>query len=1033
MKNKTNQKFVKLVAISIFIIFLATSATSTMIKTRVNSGDESSSPPIASFYENYYEWKDDFNNEQLIDSSQSYNYIVSNGEAKIKDTYEIWMDPEWTRMKPITVTCSSNYENLAINFEVYYDSDMKSDYGDVRFKHEDYPSAFLPYWLEDYDSNSASFWVFIESIDQGTSKMYMFYGNPNANDESDFGAVFTDWDELWANDEQISYKMDEEGCWDPDVSYGGSKFLVCWEEGQPYWALHGLLGFKQEIRASIYEPDNQDPVVFDKEVFTDDGWTYYHNEDPSIAYGGGKWLVAWEHWAPTNVPWNPQPITTMDIKARTVQKSGSGLSLGSVIEVCNYDNCQADPNVEFDSENSRFMIVWEDGRDGGGDYDIRARLYSTSGSPIGNEKLLDGSANAQCEPWAAYDPGNEQYFIVWEEGIDAQTGPFRLKGGLFNKDLNTISTFTVAQPSGWPSNNVDYNFPCVEFNEDAEVFLVTWNDGDLSQTPPEYHGNIWGKIYDTSGNVEVDQFMIESGSFVRTDIVPYLSGAFLVSFDGSLNVYGQMVDSDGNILGGEIQLSASPAAKADWANMATDGSNIFVVWEDIRWEYEPSWADDFPDAAGNSHNLNIPTGNEVTYTFGQEKQFISEAQVTSIGIAPENLEKWHQFLEVSTLTITFSILDADNDVIPGFGDISSGQDLSAINPVLYPEIKLRAFFTRNNPTYTPTLDSWTVLYEGIDLIPPVTSVENVDGVKGLNDWYISESVTIWLKAVDYPEDTGSGIDATYYTLDGGSPQMYNDASGIYLVVTIDDDWWNIWEVNFWSVDKEGNVEDRTKPGNYRTIKIDAEPPYVEMTEPANEQKVNTPFWVRADVTENAELDRVEFDIEPFGKRPGLPFKDYTPPWEWECNEDPLSRVLPNIPNNPHPAGVNVMVRAQAYDKSGQTWIVEHWVYIENWNPGSKQKTISNFRSIAESLRLGVAISNKLDINIPTVEDTDSVKFVATKVFTRKQTAIWDNDVSDGYSASFDIPTGFYKITSTTYKEGTEIANDLVSRVLYINR
>ena len=136
MKNKTNQKFVKLVAISIFIIFLATSATSTMIKTRVNSGDESPSPPIASFYENYYEWKDDFNNEQLIDSSQSYNYIVSDGEAKIKDTYEIWMDPEWTRMKPITVTCSSNYENLAINLEVYYDSDMKPDYGDVRFKHE---------------------------------------------------------------------------------------------------------------------------------------------------------------------------------------------------------------------------------------------------------------------------------------------------------------------------------------------------------------------------------------------------------------------------------------------------------------------------------------------------------------------------------------------------------------------------------------------------------------------------------------------------------------------------------------------------------------------------------------------------------------------------------------------------------------------------------------------------------------------------------------------------------------------------------
>ena len=84
------------------------------------------------------------------------------------------------------------------------------------------------------------------------------------------------------------------------------------------------------------------------------------------------------------------------------------------------------------------------------------------------------------------------------------------------------------------------------------------------------------------------------------------------------------------------------------------------------------------------------------------------------------------------------------------------------------------------------------------------------------------------------------------------------------------------------------------------------------------------------------------------------------------------------------------------------------------------------------MKLGIAIDNKLNIEIPAVEDADSVKFVATRIFTRKQTVIWDNDFSNGCSASFDIPTGFYRITTTTYKEDEEIASDLVSRVLFIH-
>ena len=85
----------------------------------------------------------------------------------------------------------------------------------------------------------------------------------------------------------------------------------------------------------------------------------------------------------------------------------------------------------------------------------------------------------------------------------------------------------------------------------------------------------------------------------------------------------------------------------------------------------------------------------------------------------------------------------------------------------------------------------------------------------------------------------------------------------------------------------------------------------------------------ADASDNAEIDRVEFDIEPFGERTGLPYVDDTPPYEWECNVGPKS-IIHSLSDDPQPAGVNVMVRAQVYDKSGQTWTHEVWVYVENW-------------------------------------------------------------------------------------------------------
>ncbi|MCK4995666.1 MAG: hypothetical protein KAR55_02155, partial [Thermoplasmatales archaeon] len=96
MKGKNvNKKITRLVVLSILVIFLTTSANSAFVN---NSGDDD--PPVAPLGQNYYEWKDDFNNEQNIDISKSWGYELSGGKAKMKYTCSFWTEPEWEKMMP---------------------------------------------------------------------------------------------------------------------------------------------------------------------------------------------------------------------------------------------------------------------------------------------------------------------------------------------------------------------------------------------------------------------------------------------------------------------------------------------------------------------------------------------------------------------------------------------------------------------------------------------------------------------------------------------------------------------------------------------------------------------------------------------------------------------------------------------------------------------------------------------------------------------------------------------------------------------
>ena len=898
MKKKNKKEFGKLVVFSLLVILLTMSAAQA-----INYQSEES-PPMGPLYEDFYfVWEDEFDNYEYIDSDYSYNHVVSDGIAYMDHTYSFWTDPNWDYMKPIKLDNSgSALDDYAVHLTVEKEEEMQDDYDDLRFKHEDEPNVWCDYWIEESDDSSANVYVKTD-IPSGESMLYMFYGHETCSGMSDWYNVF-EWEEDEPNDFDITSNQPPVRSEDPDIAYGSAnngRFLVTWEHGQKASLIHK---WKRGIEGEIYKP-NGDVAVSTFTIRTGSG-TQWRHENPQAAYGGGNYLVTWQHF------YTSTDEQSSNIIARFVSPSGS---LGTQWVVCEEDYCQANPEIVFNSEDEYFFIVWEDARETYYNYNLYGKLYDTSGNQVGSEKEICTDSGNQCEPWVAYNSIDNQYMIVWEEGATANSGPFSIYVGLFDDDLDCIGPGSNNQPLeiATGTDDIDYNFPCVCFNEESELYLVTWNDGDISDG--DWRGNVWGRIFDSSGNTVKSNWKIKSGNFVRTDIVNYLDTCWLVSFDGNLKIWGKFVDQDGTVYADEIQLSASSAAEADWASMAAHDGRIFVAWEDERSVWPTM--NDLEDIYANFWQLNTPTGDDVEVTWESEIGIVLEARITSEILEFANLEAWMDFWESHNLnggTLTFDILDEDATTVL-IGGISNGGSLHSLNPD-HTAIRLRANFERNNPSQTPELKNYSVRYLGVDDDPPITHIDYIVGEQGTPPWYIDDTIQVFLIAEDMPPEYHSGVDYTLFTVDGGSPQTYNEDTGIVLDVP-DPELWHIWDLEYWSVDKKGNVE---TPPKEKTIKTDFQDPDVYITKPSKGQHVRVPFWVEADAVDNYNVKNVTFNLAPFGERPGLPYVDTdgSDGWKWYCEEeDAMGQSVGHI-------------FVEVYDESGRTDYHDIEIYVENW-------------------------------------------------------------------------------------------------------
>ena len=1003
-----NNENLKIAAVAILLLFIGASAVQAIdLKNteEITTADGGST----------FSWEDDFLDWSKIDTGKSSNIDIENNKVVMKHTCEAW-HWNWPKMKEIQIQNSGSAKSNYVLYldKVYHTSEMESDYSDLRFVAiiNDVVTD-LDYWVgTDYTSSYAEVWVRIPQLKSDSNTIYMFYGDTAPWDNSNYEMIFR-WDDRTDPDVLISYKNYNEGAWDPDVAYGSNcdRFLVAWEErvGPEDIPNQGERALGCCIHGRSYKYDGSTPkpsgdADIDITPAQPPDWSY-HAQDPSIAYGNGKFFVAWEE--------NPASLANrfeIDIKGAlvTVQENGDYSVNRISSPICSATGMQVDPCVAYG--NNKFFVVWEDSRDTTNNYDVWGRVYSASGSPATSEFQITDGANYEGEPWVCAD-NDGRFMVVYEKGINPATGPFSIYAQKFDSGGGNVMSEKLIVTG---TSSEDYIFPAVNFNPtNGGRYLITWNSGQPGPDPrtrASLDGKVMGKIINKDGT-ETSNFNIQPGDhYIRTDVVPFLGDMFFVVYDGSTDLWGKLVYSE-NIKTAEQALSDGSSQNIDWNNLAVDNEHdhIMAVWEDERDQ-----ASQYADAFGSVWHIYKSSGtSDVSYSFGSPQDMYTNAVLMSKEISSDGVQEWQTFeadYNADTASIDFDVMNSQGTTIlySNLGDISN------VNTV---PIRLRAKFSRELPNADPKIDSWKVTYIGKDNDPPTTQLfKNPENPDGNGQWYISP-VEISLLGLD---GEGSGVKTNHYIIDGGSEQSSSNNPCSFTI-------WNSGDhtIEYWSVDYANNVGAH----NTANLKIDTNKPTLNIVKPEDDSEVPPgDILIEVDVSEEESgIDKVQFQLN--GEL------------EDESTEDKEIYYFSFVGS---PAMIYSIV-IKAYDNAGnygsdrvdiQTLsddkIYEYSPKIGYWYTNAD----SGSSALLLVLGCSLAVTRELDIKIKPPDAVGPVDHVKFEISGRQTyEGIEYAPDSDGFfKYKFDPPTWFYGVKAIMYDvSGLQIEQFTWSgRVIFIN-
>jgi hypothetical protein len=127
----------------------------------------------------------------LITQQTHYRWRNDDGGTDVPDSE--WFNTGWAARKSVSIDNpdATTYSNAVVQTFVTYDSDMRADFGDLRFTQDDGVTQ-IPYWIgSSTNSSRAEVWLKVPSLPaQSTAKVYMYFNKPSATASSSMDNTF---------------------------------------------------------------------------------------------------------------------------------------------------------------------------------------------------------------------------------------------------------------------------------------------------------------------------------------------------------------------------------------------------------------------------------------------------------------------------------------------------------------------------------------------------------------------------------------------------------------------------------------------------------------------------------------------------------------------------------------------------------------------------------------------------------------------------------------------------------------------------
>jgi len=270
------------------------------------------------------------------------------------------------------------------------------------------------------------------------------------------------------------------------------EFVIVWRGRRDFFDLGGgTQGYNYGIYAQRF---NADGTPLGTEIMVSSPTPFDDEGQPSVAIGAdGGFVVSWT-------------VSDDEIVAARFNNTGTKLDATDIVVNTSSTGIQQFSQIATD-QNGNFVVVWASNH--GGNYDIYAQRFNSSGVPQGNEfRVNTTTAFIQTTPSVSMDQ-NGNFVIAWaSENQDTnQYGIYYKRFDSSGLALDTADRLANQVTVGTQRH------PTVSYERDGDSFVISWfSDGEQVGTDlsSDANGSVVARRFNEFGTAQGDDLRVNS-------------------------------------------------------------------------------------------------------------------------------------------------------------------------------------------------------------------------------------------------------------------------------------------------------------------------------------------------------------------------------------------------------------------------------------------------------------------------------------------------------------------------------------------